>query len=122
MAQPIPKFYKGVKGFKGGLAEVGERGMELGETKEGKMFLTPETATTMALPKGTNIYTHEETVKILDGMQPAKIDQLIREQRETRKALSGKSTYSLNIDANGWNYSTIKANTRIKHIDKYFRN
>lgn len=121
-AQPIPKFFKGVRNFEGGIAEVGEKGSEIIKTKEGRMFLTPEKATRMVLPEGSDVITHTETERmLLSGMQPAKFDQLIREQKATRKMLAGKPTYHLNIDARGWRYSTQRANTTINHIDKYFR-
>lgn len=121
IAQPIPKFFKGVTNFEGGLAWTGEKGVELGETKEGNMFLTPDQATLMALPRGTNIYTHERTVEMMGGMQPEAVSKLIKEQQETRKAIANQSHKSTVITSDGWVEMTKRANSRRVHIDKYFR-
>lgn len=48
----IPMLYTGVQNFPGGPAIVGERGMEL-----------------LDLPKGTNVYNHQETRGILDRVR-----------------------------------------------------
>lgn len=121
IAQPIPKFFKGVTNFEGGLAWTGEKGVELGETKEGNMFLTPDQATLMALPRGTNIYTHERTVEMMGGMQPEMVQKLINEQRETRKAILSRPQNNIKITQEGWEYSTQKATAKKVYIDKYFR-
>lgn len=86
------------------------------------MFLTPEKATRMVLPEGSDVFTHAETEKMLmGGAQPEKFDTLIREQRLTRKMLASKPTKSLNITPSGWKETTRIANTVINHVDKYFR-
>ncbi len=121
LAAPLPKFYKGVRNFKGGLAEVGEKGTELIETKSG-MFLTPDKATKMLLPAGSNVYTHEKTIEKLQEMDSSRVDVLIKEQRLTRKALANQQHRSTEITADGWIETTRKANSRTTHIDKYFRN
>ena len=118
-AQPIPKFFKGVTNFEGGLAWTGEKGVELGETKEGKMFLTPDQATLMALPRGANIYTHERTIEMMGGMQPQSVDKLIAEQRKATEAFQNQKHYEWTPD------SLIEINRKTKsrreHLDKYFR-
>jgi hypothetical protein len=121
LSAPIPKFFKGVKGFKGGLATVGEQGAELIETRQGEMFLTPSTATTMALPKGSNVYTKDETINMLSGMDSDMVDILIKEQRLTRKALANQTHNSTTLTQDGLEYARIKGNSRTVMIDKYFR-
>jgi len=56
-AQPVPEFAEGTKGrkFKGGRAMVGERGTEKIITESGKVYYTPDTATLMDLPKGSQV-------------------------------------------------------------------
>jgi hypothetical protein len=120
-SKPIPQFYKGVKNFEGGLAKVGEKGVELGETKDRGMFLTPDTATDMMLPRGTTIYPHEKTVEMMRGMQPAYMDKLIEEQRLTRKLIASRTVKSTTITSSGWKYTTEKLRSSQNHIDKYFR-
>jgi hypothetical protein len=63
-SRPIPEFYKGVENFEGGVARVGERGMELIE-EPNRTWLANKDMTTY-LPKGTNVKTAKETKKILN--------------------------------------------------------
>lgn len=128
LAEPIPKFFKGVKGLKNDtLGIVGDKApgkggdsFELIDTPKGT-FLSPNQATAMALPKGTTVYTHEETIKMMGGMQPEMVHQLIKEQRLTRKALANQTHNSTTLTQDGLEYARIKGNSRTKMIDKYFR-
>lgn len=121
-AKPIPKFAKGVRNFEGGFAEVGEAGAEALRTPDGNIFLSPDKATRMALPKGTDVFTHNETKQMLSqGVSMDKFDELIKEQRETRKALSRKSGKQLNITPRGWVETDTMVSARKTYIDKYFR-
>lgn len=121
-AKPIPKFAKGVRNFEGGFAEVGEAGAEALRTPDGNIFLSPDKATRMALPKGTDVFTHNETKQMLSqGVSMEKFDELIKEQRETRKALSRKSGKQLNITPRGWVETDTMVSARKTYIDKYFR-
>lgn len=121
-AKPIPKFARGVTNFEGGLAEVGEAGRELIELPTGKTFLTPDKATKMLLPKGANVYTHNETEDMLRaGVSAEKFDQLIKEQKETRKALSNKIENHTTLTQGGLDFYTKKSGSKIKMIDKYLR-
>lgn len=125
LAKPIPKFAKGVKNLpEATLAEVGEIGRELIKTKEGQMILTPDRATKMVLPKGASVLTNSETEKYIqtNGIDNAKMDVLINEQKKTRQMLANKKQSNLNITQKGWEYSIERGNSRIKYIDKYFRN
>lgn len=121
-SRPIPKFAKGVTDFEGGLAEVGEAGREMIELPTGKTFLTPDKATKMLLPKGSNVYTHNETEEMLrNGVSAEKFDEMIKEQKETRKALSNKIENHTTLTQGGFEYGIRKGGTKIKLIDKYFR-
>jgi hypothetical protein len=66
-ARPIPQFYKGTEDHPGGASLVGERGKELYITPSGMAGITPDTATVMDFPKGTHIFTHEDTKRYLAG-------------------------------------------------------
>lgn len=65
LAKPIPQYFRGTKHSKKGKAWVGEKGTEL-MRKPGKDWeLTPDTATLVDIPGGTEIIPHEETLKRL---------------------------------------------------------
>lgn len=122
LATPIPKFYKGVRDFQGGLATVGEQGFELFRTPDNKVGITPETATTMFLPKGTDVFTHQESERIVkSNSMNIDVSELIKEQRLTRKALSNKVEHHTTIDADGMKYTIKKNQQKITYIDKYIR-
>jgi hypothetical protein len=57
MAQQVPEFAEGTKGkkFKGGPAIVGERGVEKVITESGKVYYTPDHASLVELPKGSQV-------------------------------------------------------------------
>jgi hypothetical protein len=120
LATPLPKFFKGVKDFKGGPAVVGEKGMELVETPKGS-FLTPEKATTMLLPEHSTVHTHEKTIEKLKEMDGSKVNELIKEQRLTRKALANQVHHSTKIDERGARFLTHYGNSTTEWINKNFR-
>jgi hypothetical protein len=53
IAQPIPKYAKGTKSHKGGLAIVGDGGKREGVITDKGMWVTPDVPTLVDLPKGT---------------------------------------------------------------------
>lgn len=55
VAQPIPKYAKGTKGHKGGLAWVGDGGVSETVITDKGMYLTPNTPTLVDLPKGAKV-------------------------------------------------------------------
>ena len=55
VAQPIPKYAKGTKGHKGGLAWVGDGGVSETVITDRGVYLTPSTPTLVDLPKGTKV-------------------------------------------------------------------
>lgn len=55
VAQPIPKYAKGTKGHKGGLAWVGDGGVSETVITDNGMYLTPNTPTLVDLPKGAKV-------------------------------------------------------------------
>lgn len=65
-SRPIPEYWKGTDNHPGGLAKIGERGMELGILPGGGMFLTPSKETIADLPKGTKIVSHDKLVNMVN--------------------------------------------------------
>lgn len=64
-ARPIPQFQKGTKNHPGGESIVGELGSELYITPSKVVGLTPDVASLMQFQKGTQIFTHEDTIRFL---------------------------------------------------------
>ncbi len=64
-AKPIPAYYLGTDDHKGGPALVGEQGTELLTMPSGQLKLTPNRATVMDLPAGTEVLPNKETMKVL---------------------------------------------------------
>lgn len=60
IAAPLPQYAKGTDNHPGGLAEVGEQGVEMGILPSGQKFLTPATSTIMDLPAKTKIIPHKD--------------------------------------------------------------
>ena len=62
-AKRIPQYELGTKSAAGGKSLVGEGGMEKVTTPSGKSFYTPSSATFMDIPRGSEVLTHEDTMK-----------------------------------------------------------
>jgi hypothetical protein len=73
IASKPPEFAKGVRNFEGGPALVGEEGMEAIE-ENGKLWLTTQ-PTIANLSPGANVYTAEETAKMMNGSLGEKLYQ-----------------------------------------------
>jgi hypothetical protein len=120
-SKPIPKFAKGKKDFEGGIAEVGEQGREL-LLNNGKIGLTPDKPTLMSLPKGTDIIPNYETELFLKGgISEDKLNELISEERATRKAIMSRSVNEIQLTDSGLKRFHRSENSRIEWIDTYIR-
>lgn len=64
LAKPIPQYKDGGKTI-ADIIIAGEEGFEMYRTPSGEVGLTPDTATVMRLPVGTEITPHDETVRQL---------------------------------------------------------
>jgi hypothetical protein len=120
LATPIPKFYKGVRNFEGGMALVGEQGAEIYRTPDNQLGITPNQATLMALPRGTDVYTHSESKQMM-AANNIDISELVMEQRKTRQAIASKSEYHTHLDKDGLKVLLRKGNNSITYADKYLR-
>ncbi|MBQ2855575.1 MAG: hypothetical protein IJE78_00410 [Bacteroidaceae bacterium] len=81
VAQPIPKYAKGTKSHKGGLAWVGDGGeRETVITKKG-MYITPDTPTLIDLPKGAKVLPYELDIEMIKG-NISDIESLIEYRNE----------------------------------------
>jgi TP901 family phage tail tape measure protein len=114
LAKPLPQYEKGGKTSQS-VVIAGEAGAELYRTPGGDYGLTPHKATVMNLPVGTEIYPHEQSMRMIAmqgiergaidstsvnyGLQ-LKMDALIAETKNGNKKLekalrknSGKTTF-----------------------------
>lgn len=70
-SQPLPKFKDGVRNFDGGPAIINDQKggsfKELVETPDGKFFMSNKRNVVANLPKGSNVYTAEDTKAILNN-------------------------------------------------------
>lgn len=64
-AKPLPQYFKGTDFHEGGKAIVGEQGAELMRMPSGEIQLTPNRATIMDLPRGTEVIPNKETMQML---------------------------------------------------------
>lgn len=120
LAAPLPQYYTGTKSSKGGLAHVGEKGTELMITPSGDVRLTPHKDTIMNLEKGTRIFNHSETKRILQGRTNIReslmsLDGLKNSQKQGAKMIvkaieSNKKSPSTYITKEGW-FNTQKQNS-----------
>ena len=62
MSTPLPQFATGVRGFEGGVAELGERGAELVRTPNGSFIAEHGLYN---LPKGSDVFTNQESRRML---------------------------------------------------------
>lgn len=81
VAQPIPKYAKGTKSHKGGLAVVGDGGVSETVITDKGMYLTPDTPTLVNLPKGAQVIPY---VLNMDAMKAnaSDIDGLMSYRKE----------------------------------------
>lgn len=68
-ARPLPQFYKGVESSPEGFALVGEKGREIIESPSGQMRLTGDKAEVQYLEKGSKVYTHQNSERMLEQMK-----------------------------------------------------
>lgn len=68
VAQPIPKYAKGTKGHKGGLAWVGDGGLSETIITNKGAFLTPDTPTLVDLPKGAKVIPYALDMEAMKAM------------------------------------------------------
>lgn len=71
LAQPLPAYFKGTPpgGHPAdGPALVSEKGIELGQKKDGSLFLTPANPSIIPLEKGDKIFPHEILMQLAGGL------------------------------------------------------
>lgn len=81
VAQPIPKYAKGTKGHKGGLAWVGDGGVSETVITNKGMFLTPDTPTLVDLPRGAKVLPYAVDMDLMKS-KASDIDGLLAYRKE----------------------------------------
>ena len=71
-AQPLPQFKDGVRNFEGGLAVIndapGTNFREIAQLPDGSLLSPKERNTVVNLPKGSNVYTADESQNMMDNI------------------------------------------------------
>lgn len=129
LAQPVPEFAEGTKGkpFEGGLAMVGEKGVEKVVTKSGKVYFTPPTATLVDLPKGSQVIPNSSLSKQevfwanrLSGGQ-ATANPMVGKLDELGSILKGLPITQLNMDERGFEKYIRTERRTTKILNNRFR-
>lgn len=130
LARKIPSYEKGVHNAPGGRARVSERGTEL-LVDNGRMFLTPSSESFIDVPAGSDIYPHDQTMRMLShaglvetggtqngpdvyGMMGRKIDKLTQ-------VIANKPSNEWNIGPRGVERLLRQGDTRIKFLTTTYR-
>lgn len=135
IATPVPQFEKGTDSAPGGLAVVGEKGRELLIGPDGKIALTPESATLMDIDKGTKIFPSDITNEILryttiaNALEGDKDERVIlavmqkidKSNERLYKAIKDKPVTSSILTPAGIRTLTFKGSAVMKKMDKYFK-
>lgn len=129
MAQPVPEFAEGTKGkpFEGGQAIVGERGVEKVVTQSGKVYFTPNKASLVDLPKGSQVIpnhmlTREERFlasNISGGSGSA--NPMVGELRELGSIIKSLPITQLNMDERGFEKFIRTPRRTTKILNNRFR-
>lgn len=81
VAQPIPKYAKGTKGHRGGLAWVGDGGVSETVITNKGMFLTPDTPTLVDLPRGAKVLPYAVDMNLMKS-KASDIEGLLAYRKE----------------------------------------
>jgi hypothetical protein len=98
IAKPLPQYYKGTDNHPGGYAMVGEQGKELIRLPGGGFRISPDRATVVDLPAGSEVIPNAETMRMLamagigtpEKLDSPKDQRLLNEVREL-KAITAKN-------------------------------
>jgi len=112
----IPEYWKGTQNHIGGLATVGEQGTELGVLPTGEKFLTPATETILDMPKGTKIFTHNETKRMLQNEN----NSINFDSKSIVNAIEKQPKTSINVGKEVL-IAINRGNDRSRYISKLYR-
>lgn len=135
IAQPIPAFAKGTESAPGGAVIAGEKGSELMIGPDGKIALTPDSATLMNIDKGTKIIPSDITRELLgytmianalggksdDRIILSVMNELKQSNEKLRREFKNKPVPSISMTPAGILTGVQRGNTTIKKLDKYFK-
>jgi hypothetical protein len=115
IAAKPPEFAKGVRNFEGGPALVGEEGMEAIE-ENGKLWLA-RTPTIANLAPGANVYTADETAKMLDGSLGSRLYQAASYSIDNDTARKAEMQYRSPASVSTINSGTAASTEKSKLVD-----
>lgn len=133
LSKPIPSYAKGTDNHSGGLARFGEKGAELVTLPSGKSFVA-ENETIADLPAGTQVKTHQETMKTLamEGLKMQhtggrqvgygkEFEGLRKEFQDFHHTLKHKKAVHFNFSRRGAEAILAGAATNTKILDTFYR-
>lgn len=86
VSTPIPSYAKGTDNHPGGLAVVGEKGAEIAMDRKGNAVLYDVPGATLThLDAGTQVFTADETKRILAGEKNAAFNSMVIASREPQR-------------------------------------
>ena len=131
LAEPLPKFEKGIQSAPGGPAVVSEKGRELVKEKSGKMWLTPDSESVLDIPKGASVTPANITDQFLkyaliaNGFEGKGSDNeitlMMEELKGIKQAIKSKPVSSSTITPAGILTAVNRGHTTIKSLKKYFK-
>lgn len=127
LTRPIPSYAVGTDDHPGGLAVVGERGSELINVPGVGAMLSPGRDTMMYLPKGSEVYPHDETLRMLALAGLSGSDRRADKRFNLAKALNGlertirtKREVHINFTRRGAEAIIANANSKNKILGKFY--
>lgn len=128
-AQPTPEFAEGTKGkpFEGGQAIVGERGVEKVVTQSGKVYFTPNKASLVELPKGSQVIPHHQLTReerfLASSMSSgaSSANPMIGELRELGSLIKNMPITQVSMDERGFEKFIRTPRRTTKILNNRFR-
>jgi hypothetical protein len=129
LAQPTPEFAEGTKGkpFEGGQAIVGERGVEKVVTQSGKVYFTPNKASLVELPKGSQVIPHHQLTReerfLASSMSSgaSSANPMIGELRELGSLIKNMPITQVSMDERGFEKFIRTPRRTTKILNNRFR-
>lgn len=126
-AKPIPKFYKGVRGFEGGPAIVGDQGAELYREPGKGWNISPGKSTLVNLDPGSDVLTHDQTIRALSSIsnmvdRPGEGEGSVGEKLDRlNRTIERKKFADVNITSEGLEFLVRSHENKTRVLTRLFK-